>query len=84
MTCTMAMATGLTSMRGNLLAQSHDCEHNWETLRVQLVIPEVGNRYLRTCGPNEDDLMPTLSEKGIAVVGFALCSGFPPLMAPQT
>jgi hypothetical protein len=71
MTCTSAMATGLTSTRGNLLGQSHDCGHNWETLRVRLIVPRTGNRYLTTCGPNDDDLMPTLNEKGLAVVGFA-------------
>jgi hypothetical protein len=79
MTCTVAMATGLTSMRGNLLAQSHDCGHNWETLRVQLVVPGSGNRYLRTCGPYDDNLMPILSEKGIGIVGFARpAMDFPP------
>ena len=81
MTCTVAMATGLTSLRGNLLGQSHDCgfQQDWHTLRVQLVIPEAGNRYLRTCGPNDDNLMPILSEKGIAVTGFARpAPDFPP------
>lgn len=71
MTCSAALATGLTSFRGNLLAQSHDTGHFWETLRIQLVIPEKGNRYLKTCGPGQDNLIPILSEKGIGIVGFA-------------
>jgi hypothetical protein len=71
MTCTIALATGLTSLRGNLLGQSHDCAHDWETIRVKLVIPESGNRYLKTCGPGPDNLIPILSEKGVGAVGFA-------------
>jgi hypothetical protein len=71
MTCSAALATGLTSFRGNLLAQSHDTGHFWGTLRIQLVIPGKGNRYLKTCGPGPDNLIPILSEKGIGIVGFA-------------
>jgi hypothetical protein len=71
MTCSAALATGSTSFRGNLLAQSHDTGHYWETLRIHLVIPEKENRYLRTCGPGPDNLIPVLSEKGVAMVGFA-------------
>ncbi len=73
MTCTVAMATGLTSLRGNLLGQSHDCGFHqaWETLRIRLVVPAEGNRYLETVGPNVNDLMPILSEKGIGIAGFA-------------
>jgi hypothetical protein len=79
MTCTGAMATGLTSLRGNLLAQSHDCGHNWETLRIQLVVPREGNRYLKTCGPGEDQLIPILSEKGIGISVFGRPTpDFPP------
>ena len=79
MTCTGAMATGLTSLRGNLLAQSHDCGHNWENLRIQLVVPREGNRYLKTCGPGEDQLIPILSEKGIGISVFGRPTpDFPP------
>jgi hypothetical protein len=70
MTCSAALAAGLTSVRGNLLAQAHDTGHEWETLRVELAIPEAGNRYLKTCGGGNDNLMPILSEKGIGIVGF--------------
>ncbi len=79
MTCTAALATGLTSFRGNLVAQSHDCGHSWETIRIHLVIPEKGYRYLETCGPGPDNLTPILNEKGIATVGFGRpAMQFPP------
>jgi hypothetical protein len=70
MTCTMAMATGLTSVRGNLLGWAQDCGHEWETLRVSLVTPKKGNRYLKHCGPVPDEHFPILNEKGITVAGF--------------
>ncbi len=70
MACTQSMVTGLTSFRGNLLGWAQDTGHNWETLRISLVIPEKGSRYLKHCGPVPDEHFPILSEKGIAVAGF--------------
>lgn len=70
MTCTVAMATGLTSSRGNLLGWAQDTGHDWETLRITLVIPKKGNRYLKHCGPVPDEHFPILNEKGIGIAGF--------------
>jgi len=64
MACTQSM---LTSFRGNLLGWARDTGHNWETLRITLVIPEKGSRYLKHCGPVPDEHFPILSEKGIAI-----------------
>jgi hypothetical protein len=68
--CTAALATGIMSMRGNLLAQAHDTNHDWETIRVELVFPQDGNRFLKSCGPGPGNLIPTLNEKGVSIVGF--------------
>jgi hypothetical protein len=70
MSCTGAMATGLTSVRGNLLGKTHDTPYDWETIRIQMVVPEEGYRYLKTVGPGPENLVPVLSEKGIGIVGF--------------
>jgi len=71
MACSAALATGLTSVRGNLLGQSYDTGYDWESIRVQLVIPEKGNRYLKSVGIGPEGLGPTLNEKGIGKVGFS-------------
>jgi hypothetical protein len=79
MACTAALATGLTSAKGNLIGQAYDTEHEWESIRVQVFIPENGNRYLKVAGIGKDGLGPILNEKGIARVGFARHSlQFPP------
>jgi hypothetical protein len=70
MTCTVAIATGLTSFRGNLLGWAQDTAHEWETLRITLVIPKKGNRYFKHCGPVPDEHFPILNEKGISIAGF--------------
>jgi dipeptidase len=72
MSCTQAMALGLTSQRGNMNAQNGDesmGEPSWEHLLVRLVIPEKGYRYL--CHERSIELptfeVPTLNEKGVSV-----------------
>ncbi|MBN1190999.1 MAG: hypothetical protein JXA46_14685 [Dehalococcoidales bacterium] len=72
MSCTQAMALGLTSQKGNMNAQNGDesaGEPSWEHLLVKLVIPEKGYRYLcheRSIAlPNYE--VPTLNEKGVSV-----------------
>jgi len=47
MSCTQAMALGLTSQKGNMNAQNGDestGEPSWEHLLVRLVIPDKGYR----------------------------------------
>lgn len=79
MTCTAALATGITSAKGNLLGQSYDTGYDWESIRVQISIPENGNRYLKAVGLGQDGLGPILNEKGIGRVGFARTTRpFPP------
>jgi hypothetical protein len=72
MSCTQAMALGLTSQKGNMNAQNGDesaGEPSWEHLLVRLVIPEKGYRYL--CHERSIELptfeVPTLNEKGVSV-----------------
>jgi dipeptidase len=72
MSCTQAMALGLTSQKGNMNGQNGDesaGEPSWEHLLVRLTIPENGYRYLsheRSIElPNFD--VPTLNERGVSV-----------------
>jgi hypothetical protein len=67
MACTQSVVTCLTSFRGNLLGWAQDTGHNWETLRITLVIPEKRSRYLKHCGLVPDEHFPIISEKGIAI-----------------
>jgi hypothetical protein len=84
MSCTQAMALGLTSQKGNMNAQNGDesaGEPSWEHLLVRLVIPEKGYRYL--CHERSIELptfeVPTLNEKGVSVTEPGKFSqAFPP------
>jgi hypothetical protein len=70
------MATGLTSLVGNMNGQTSDggVGRGWPGLR--LVIPEKGNRYLVW---GQGDFAAVLNEKGIALTGFMRISKeFPP------
>jgi hypothetical protein len=71
MSCTQAMALGLTSQKGNMNAQNGDdsaSERYWEHILVKLVIPKKGYRYL--CHERYIELptfdIPTLNEKGVS------------------
>ena len=46
---------------------AQDTGHNWEALRITLVILEKESRYLKHCGPVPDEHFPILREKGIAI-----------------
>jgi hypothetical protein len=70
MACSGALATGITSAKGSLLGQSFDTGYEWESIRVQIFIPEKGYRYIKAVGLGQDGLGPILNEKGVGRIGF--------------
>jgi hypothetical protein len=74
--CTGGIATGLTSLVGNMNGQVGDMTVGFgDWLPVSLIIPKEGNRYLAIGG----GMRPLLNEKGVSLTGQARpAQKFPP------
>ena len=75
MSCTHAMALGFTSQKGNMNGQNIDNSVKastaplWEGLKVKLVIPKNGYRYLSKEVASRE--FPVLNDKGVSFSGAA-------------
>jgi hypothetical protein len=68
--CTGAMVTGSTSAKGNLVGQTSDLMMPyWQSIRVELVVPQEGYRYLRFINPAMGSMAP-LNEKGVGLTWY--------------
>jgi len=77
--CTGALVTGLTSAGGgNMVGQTMDLfAPFWQNVKVELVTPEEGYRYLSVAGMFERS-MSALNEKGVANTEFFRSAGVIP------
>jgi hypothetical protein len=68
--CTGALATGTTSAKGNMVGQTSDLAlPYWQSIKIELVTPEKGYRYLRFNNPKMGSMAP-LNEKGVGVTWY--------------
>jgi hypothetical protein len=79
--CTQAMATGLTSLVGNMNGQCVDSPITYWPGFLKLVVPPTGNRYL-TVG--DGGIFALMNEKGIILSAAGrLSRPFPPYSGPH-
>lgn len=68
--CTGALVTGTTSAKGNMVGETSDLGlPYWQNVKIELVTPKKGYRYLRFINPKMGSMAP-LNEKGVGLTWY--------------
>jgi hypothetical protein len=68
--CTGALVTGTTSAKGNMVGETSDLAlPYWQNIKIELVTPKKGYRYLRFNNPKLGSAAP-LNEKGVGLTWY--------------